>query len=60
VLDGYSRYIVHWEIRENMKEFDTEIVVQRALEKHPDERPRIITDTVSVPPELARVRPSRC
>ena len=44
VLDGYSRYIVHWEIRENMKEFDTEVVVQRALEKYPGERPRIITD----------------
>ena len=44
VLDGYSRYIVHWEIRENMKEFDTEVVVQRALEKYPGEHPRIITD----------------
>jgi putative transposase len=44
VLDGYSRYIVHWEIRENMKEFDTEVVVQRGLEKFPGERPRIITD----------------
>jgi transposase InsO family protein len=44
VLDGFSRYIVHWEIRETMKEFDTEIVVQRALEKHPGEKPRIISD----------------
>jgi transposase InsO family protein len=44
VLDGYSRYIVHGEIRESMKEFDTEIVVQRALEKYPGERPRIISD----------------
>ena len=44
VLDGYSRYIVHWEIREGMKEFDTEIVVQRGLEKWPGERPRIISD----------------
>lgn len=44
LLDGYSRYIVHWEIRETMKELDTEIVVQRALEKYPGERPRIITD----------------
>jgi len=44
LLDGYSRYIVHWEIRETMKEFDTEVVVQRALEKYPGERPRIITD----------------
>jgi len=44
VLDGYSRYIVHEEIRENMREFDTEVVVQRALEKCPGEHPRIITD----------------
>lgn len=44
VLDGYSRYIVHWEIRETMTEQDTEIVVQRALEKHPGQTPRIISD----------------
>jgi putative transposase len=44
VLDGYSRYIVHWEIRETMKELDTEIVVQRAVEKYPGETPRIISD----------------
>ncbi|HSR54128.1 MAG TPA: IS3 family transposase [Acidobacteriota bacterium] len=44
VLDGYSRYIVHWEIRETMTEQDTEVVVQRALEKHPGETPRIISD----------------
>jgi transposase InsO family protein len=44
VLDGYSRYIVHTEIRETMKEFDVEVVVQRALEKYPGEHPRIITD----------------
>ena len=35
VLDGSSRYIVYTEIRETMKEFDTEVVVQRALEKYP-------------------------
>lgn len=43
-LDGYSRYIVHWEIREAMTEADVEIVLQRAKEKFPDERPRIISD----------------
>ena len=30
VLDGYSRAIVHWEIREQMKEIDVETIVQRA------------------------------
>jgi transposase InsO family protein len=44
VLDGCSRYIIHWELREQMTEQDVEIIVQRALEKHPGERPRIITD----------------
>jgi transposase InsO family protein len=43
-LDGYSRYIVHWEIRESMKESDVEIVLQRALEAFPDEHPRLISD----------------
>jgi transposase InsO family protein len=44
VLDGYSRYVVHWEIRETMTEEDAEIVVQRAREKFPGENPRIISD----------------
>jgi putative transposase len=44
VLDGYSRAIVHWEIRPQMAEADVEIVLQRAREKYPDERPRIISD----------------
>ena len=44
ILDGFSRYIVHWEIREAMKESDVEIVLQRAHEKFPDATPRIISD----------------
>lgn len=44
VLDGYSRAIVHWEIREAMKERDVEVILQRAREKHPKARPRIISD----------------
>ena len=44
ILDGYSRYVVHWEIRETMLEDDAEIVVQRAREKFPGEYPRIISD----------------
>ena len=44
VLDGFSRYIVHWEIREAMKETDVEIILQRAREKFPDATPRIISD----------------
>jgi putative transposase len=44
VLDGYSRYIVHWELRERMTEQNIEVIIQRALEKHPGEKPRIISD----------------
>ena len=44
LLDGYSRYIVHEELRETMKEPEVETVVQRALEKFPGETPRIISD----------------
>ena len=44
VIDGYSRYIVHHELRQNMQEFDIEITIQRALEKHPGCKPRIISD----------------
>lgn len=44
VLDGCSRAIVHWEIREAMREADAELVLQRAREKHPGSRPRVISD----------------
>ena len=44
VLDGCSRFIVHWEIRAAMTEADIEIILERAKEKFPDARPRIISD----------------
>lgn len=44
ILDGYSRCILHWEIREAMKESDVEVIVQRARENFPDARARIISD----------------
>jgi len=44
VLDGCSRYLVHWELRESMRERDVEIVLQRAREAFPLATPRIITD----------------
>lgn len=44
LLDGYSRYLVHWEIREQMKETDVEIIIQRARERFPGAHPRIISD----------------
>ena len=44
VLDGFSRYIVHWEIRQQMTEMDIEIILQRAREMFPEARPRVISD----------------
>ena len=44
ILDGYSRFVIHWEIRETMKEGEVETIVQRAREQFPGERPRIISD----------------
>lgn len=44
VLDGYSRLIVHWELRESMTEREVEVILERAKEKFPTARPRIISD----------------
>jgi putative transposase len=44
ILDGYSRFLVHWEIRDKMEEIDVETILQRAREKFPGQRPRIISD----------------
>jgi hypothetical protein len=44
VLDGYSRAIVHWDLRESMTEAEIEIILQGAREKYPDAKPRIISD----------------
>ena len=44
LLDGYSRHIVHWEIRETMKEMEIEVILQRGREKFPEAYPRIISD----------------
>lgn len=44
LLDGASRAIVHWDIGESMTEEKIEIILQRAKEKYPQARPRIISD----------------
>jgi len=44
VLDGYSRYLVHGEIRASMTEAEVEIILQRAREQFPQAAPRIISD----------------
>ncbi len=44
VLDGFSRALIHWELRASMTEAEIEIVLQRAREKHPEAKPRIVSD----------------
>jgi transposase InsO family protein len=44
VIDGYTRYIVSWDLRGSIEERDVEIVLQKAHEAFPDARPRIISD----------------
>ena len=47
VLDGASRYILHHELRTQMSEHDVQITIERAKEKYPIARPRIISDNGS-------------
>ncbi len=44
VMDGYSRFIVHHEVRANMTEYDVQLTIQKAREKYPDKMPSIISD----------------
>ena len=44
VLDGYSRVVVHWDIQESMTEAEVEWILERAKEKFPGAKPRIISD----------------
>ena len=44
IIDGCSRFVVHWEIRESMKEHEVELILERAREKFPGVSPRIISD----------------
>jgi putative transposase len=32
VLDGFSRFLVHWDLRESMRETDVEVILERAKE----------------------------
>jgi transposase InsO family protein len=44
VLDGFSRFLVHWDLRESMREADIEMILQRTQEKYTEAKPRIISD----------------
>ena len=44
ILDGYSRFLVHSDLGEQMTEGDIEIILERAKERYPGVKPRIISD----------------
>jgi len=44
IIDGYSRYIVHYDLRASMQEEDVKLVVQKAHERYINEKPKLITD----------------
>jgi putative transposase len=44
VLDGYSRYIVHWDLLASMRADEVTDVIHEALEKHPGFHPKIVHD----------------
>jgi hypothetical protein len=44
-MDGYSRFLVYWDLRERMSGADMEIVLERAKERYPGVKPRVISDS---------------
>ena len=44
ILDGFSRFIVHWEIHESMTQEQVQLIVQKAKEKVEAPKCRIISD----------------
>jgi putative transposase len=44
LIDGFSRYIVHYELRLSVEALDIEILVERARLKYPGVKPTVITD----------------
>lgn len=44
ILDAYSRYIVHWALLESASAADVRAVIQSALKKHAQHKPRLVTD----------------
>ena len=44
LIDGYSRFIVHYELKLSVEALDVEIMLERAREKFPGVNPTLITD----------------
>jgi transposase InsO family protein len=47
IIDGFSRYLIHWELLTSMRADDVSLVVQKALEKIPGVMPEIVSDNGS-------------
>ena len=41
VLDGASRFLIAWDLRESMTEREIEVLLERAKERFPDARPHV-------------------
>lgn len=47
IIDGFSRFVIHHELRQNMQEYDVQLTLQAAIEKFPLAKPRLISDNGS-------------
>jgi putative transposase len=47
MLDGYSRYLLHWELMTDMSKVSVEIFIQNTIDKYPEVEPMIIHDNGS-------------
>jgi len=47
MLDGYSRYLLHWELMTDMSKISVELFTQNTLDKYPEAEPMIIHDNGS-------------
>ena len=47
MLDGFSRFLLHWELMTDMSAMSVEIFTQKTIDKYPEARPMVIHDNGS-------------
>lgn len=47
MLDGFSRFLLHWELMTDMSGLSVELFTQKTIDKYPEARPMIIHDNGS-------------
>ncbi len=47
MLDGFSRFILHWELMIDMSAMSVELFTQKTIDKYPEARPMVIHDNGS-------------